>query len=184
MPLSKPTRRQHLHTREIVCRGYKRDDGLWDIEGMLTDTKTYAFDNVDRGVISAGEPMHGMAIRLTVDETLTVREIEAASDFTPFAVCPSIAGAYAALKGLRIGRGWREAVREKVGRVKGCTHLTDLLVGPLLTAAIHTVQAAREKLGHAGTDGKTRPPLLESCHAFATDSPVVKRRWPAFYTGD
>ena len=184
MPLSKPVRRQHLHTREIVCRGYKRDDGLWDIEATLADTKTYAFDNIDRGVISAGEPLHGMAIRLTVDEDLTVKEIEAASDFTPFSVCPAITGAYAALKGLRIGRGWREAVRERVGRVKGCTHLTDLLVGPLFTAAIHTVNAARERLSHAGADGNARPPLLESCHAFAPTSPVVKRRWPAFYTGN
>ncbi len=184
MPLSKPVRRQHLHTREIVCRGYKRDDGLWDIEAALADTKTYAFDNVDRGTISAGEPLHGMFIRLTVDETLTVREIEAASDFTPFAVCPSIVPAYAALKGLSLGAGWRRAVRERVGRVKGCTHLTDLLLGPLLTAAIHTVNAAREKLSDAGADGKTRPPLLETCHAFAPASPVVKRRWPAFYTGE
>ncbi|MEK7245542.1 MAG: DUF2889 domain-containing protein [Pseudomonadota bacterium] len=183
MPLSKPAPRQHLHTREIVCRGYKRDDGLWDIEALLTDTKTYAFDNIDRGVINAGEPLHGMAIRLTVDETLTVREIEAASDFTPFSVCPAITGAYASLKGIRMGRGWREAVRERVGRVKGCTHLTDLLIGPLLTAAIHTVQAAREKLSDAGADGQARPPLLETCHAFAPTSPVVKRRWPAFYTG-
>ena len=184
MPLSKPVRRQHLHTREIVCRGYKRDDGLWDIEGALTDTKTYAFDNVDRGEISAGEPLHGMFIRLTVDENLTVREIEAASDFTPFAVCPSVVSAYGSLKGLRLGAGWRKAVRERVGRVKGCTHLTDLLIGPLLTAAIHTVNAAREKLSHAGADGKSRPPLLETCHAFAPTSPVVKRRWPAFYVGD
>ena len=184
MPLSKPVRRQHLHTREIVCRGYKRDDGLWDIEAALTDTKTYVFDNVDRGHISAGEPMHGMFVRITVDDELTVKEIEAVSDFTPFTVCPSIVGAYATLKGLRIGRGWREAVRERVGRVKGCTHLTDLLVGPLLTAAIHTVNSARERLGHAGADGKARPPLLESCHAFAPTSPVVKRRWPEFYTGD
>jgi hypothetical protein len=184
MPLSKPVRRQHLHTREIVCRGYKRDDGLWDIEAGLTDTKTYAFDNIDRGVISAGEPLHGMFIRLTVDDSLTVMDIETVSDLTPFAVCPAAASAYASLKGLRMGRGWREAVRERVGGVKGCTHLTDLLVGPLLTATIHTVNAAREKLSHAGTDGKTRPPLLETCQAFATSSPVVKRRWPAFYTGD
>ncbi len=183
MPLSKPVRRQHLHTREIVCRGYKRDDGLWDIEAALTDTKTYAFDNIDRGTISAGEPLHGMFIRLTVDEDLTVREIEAASDFTPFTVCPVIAPAYTTLKGLRLGAGWRKAVRERLGRVKGCTHLTDLLIGPLLTATIHTVNAAREKLSQTGTDGKSRPPLLETCHAFAPTSPVVKRRWPAFYTG-
>jgi hypothetical protein len=25
--------------------------------------------------------------------------------------------------------------------------------------------------------------FLNTCHAHATDSPEVKRRWPAFYTG-
>ena len=70
MPLSRPAPRKHIHTREIRCRGYHRKDGLWDIEAFLVDTKTYGFDNVDRGRIDAGEPIHGMWIRLTVDEDL------------------------------------------------------------------------------------------------------------------
>ena len=45
MPLSQAAPRQHIHTREIVCRGYLRDDGLWDIEGSICDVKTYSFDN-------------------------------------------------------------------------------------------------------------------------------------------
>ena len=33
MPLSEPTApRKHLHTRNGECRGYLRDDGLWEIE--------------------------------------------------------------------------------------------------------------------------------------------------------
>jgi hypothetical protein len=28
-----------------------------------------------------------------------------------------------------------------------------------------------------------RPPLLDTCHAFASDGEVVKRNWPDFYTG-
>jgi len=37
MPLSPPVGRQHLHTRRVVCQGFFRDDGLWDIEGRITD---------------------------------------------------------------------------------------------------------------------------------------------------
>ncbi len=37
MPLSPPIGRQHLHTRRVVCQGFFRDDGLWDIEGRITD---------------------------------------------------------------------------------------------------------------------------------------------------
>lgn len=41
MPLSPPEPREHIHSRDIILRGYRREDGLWDIEAHLTDTKTY-----------------------------------------------------------------------------------------------------------------------------------------------
>ena len=41
MPLSTSAPRQLMHNRAIECRGYQREDGLWDIEGHLVDTKTY-----------------------------------------------------------------------------------------------------------------------------------------------
>ena len=135
MPLSQSVRRQHLHTREILCRGFKREDGLWDIEARLTDCKTYSFDNIDRGIVSAGEPIHDMAVRLTVDDALVVKDIEVASDRSPFTICGGATAGYRALVGLAIGRGWKKAVIGRVGAVKGCTHITDLIVGPLAVAA-------------------------------------------------
>ena len=43
MPLSPPQERELLHSRDIVLRGYRRADGLYDIEAQLTDTKSYGF---------------------------------------------------------------------------------------------------------------------------------------------
>ena len=40
MPLSPPVSRSPVHTRRIECRSYRRDDGLFDIEGHLTDRKS------------------------------------------------------------------------------------------------------------------------------------------------
>ena len=51
MPLSDPAPRQLLHLRDIELRGFQRDDGLFDIEARLTDTKSYAFANIDRGEV-------------------------------------------------------------------------------------------------------------------------------------
>ena len=73
MPLSPPPERELLHSRDIVLRGYRRADGLYDIEAQLTDTKSYGSANRDRGYIHAGEPIHGMWLRLTVDERATYR---------------------------------------------------------------------------------------------------------------
>ena len=66
MPLSPPAERELLHTRAIEINGYRRADGQFDIEARLTDTKTYAFGNQDRGTIEPGTPLHGMLARMTV----------------------------------------------------------------------------------------------------------------------
>ncbi len=54
MPLSPPAPREPIHPRHVVCSGFRRADGLWDIEGHLTDVKSYDFDSRSRGTVAAG----------------------------------------------------------------------------------------------------------------------------------
>jgi hypothetical protein len=182
MPLTRPAPRDHIHTRDIRCRGFRRHDGLWDIEGFLEDTKTYSFNNQDRGGIASGEPIHAMQIRLTLDDNLTIKAAEAATDAGPFHICGAIAPVFAALVGERIEPGWRKTVLDKMGSVLGCTHLTDLLLGPVTATAMQTISAARTERESRKAAG--RPSLIDSCHAFASDGPIVQRQWPDLYTGD
>ena len=77
MPLSSPAAREHIHNRTVECRGYRREDGLWDIEGRLVDVKTYTFHNNERGDVPPGEPVHEMWIRLTVDDDMKIHGVEA-----------------------------------------------------------------------------------------------------------
>lgn len=178
MPLSRPASRDHIHTREIRCRGFRRSDGLWDIEGSLEDSKTYSFDNRDRDGIRAGEPIHRMAIRLTIDEDMVVRAAEASTDAGPFSICGDVTPVFRSLEGLSIGPGWRKAVLARMGASAGCTHLTELLLGPMTTTAMQTLRAARRQ--RTSVDGGQRPAIIDSCHALRADGPVVAREWPAF----
>jgi hypothetical protein len=186
MPLSAPAPREHIHTRRIDCRGYRRADGLWDIEAHLTDVKTYSFDNDWRGKLEPGTPVHDMCLRLRVDDDLVVRAVEAAIDASPFEVCPGVAPNYQCLVGLSIRPGFMTKARQLLGGTQGCTHLLELL-GPLATTAFQTIFPYRNRLKKDGqaraAHPAKRPRLLETCHAFATDSPVVKRYWPDFYRG-
>jgi hypothetical protein len=183
MPLSPPAPREPLHTRRIECRGYRREDGLWDIEGHLVDTKAYAFTNRHRGEIRPGMALHEMWIRLTLDDHMTVRQVEAVTDAGPFSICGEIAPAFRKLEGLTIGRGWTKKVRDLLGGTAGCTHLVELL-GPVATTAFQTMFSERERQRRASTTGaKTKPRPLDSCHALRSDGPVVKEQWPEFYTG-
>ncbi|MBI4185362.1 MAG: DUF2889 domain-containing protein [Proteobacteria bacterium] len=185
MPLSPPTRRQHWHLRQVECRGYARDDGLYDVEAHLVDSKTYDFDSHDRGRVAAGEPVHDMWLRLTVDDGFRIRDAEAVTDAGPYRLCAEVGPNFARLKGLTIGPGFHRKVRELLGGVEGCTHLVELL-GPLATTAFQTL--VRTRMARDGRDDPgfkhDRPPAaLNSCHAYRTDREVVKRLWPAFYTG-
>jgi hypothetical protein len=180
MPLSKPVAREHLHTRTITCKGYQREDGLFDIEGHITDVKTSPVPNEWRGELKPGDPIHEMWIRLTIDIDFLVHEAEAVSDNTPFEICPAAAANFAALKGLRIGAGWNKAVKQRIGRTESCTHIAEL-AGVLGTVAFQTLWPVRLKQKKGDPDAK--PPLLDTCHAFRSEGPVVKRFFPKHYTG-
>jgi hypothetical protein len=180
MPLTPPVPgRRHLHTRQLTMQGFQRPDGLFDIEGQLTDTKPYAFDNFDRGRVEAGEPLHGMWIRLTVDEDMVIRACEAVSDFTPYAICPAVTANFRRLEGVTIGPGFARAVKERLGGVEGCTHLREMLA-QMATVAFQTLQPVRRRTREAEADDPSRPAIIGTCHAYAPDSPVVQRQWPAF----
>lgn len=182
MPLSNPEPREKIHTRSIVLNGYHREDGLWDIEAHMTDIKSYDIENQWRDGIKAGEPIHEMWVRLTVDETFLVRDVEAVTDNSPFEMCPAITGAYKELIGIRIGRGWRRAINEKVRGKYGCTHITELLA-PLATVSFQTLMGNIQN--NANSNKKTadhaKPMVLNSCHAWAEDSEVVKMHLPEYY---
>jgi len=180
MSMSKAEPRRHIHTRAIRCDAYQRDDGLWDIEGIITDTKSYSFDNLDRGGVAAGEAVHQMRVRLTIDDELVVQSAEAVTEAAPFNMCGNIAPDYSKLAGLKIGPGWRKNVMSRLGRTHGCTHISDLVLGPLPVTAFQAVIPARRMRENEVGDG-ARPSTLDTCHALASTSPVVKRRWPEFY---
>ena len=182
-----------LHKRDFAFEGYLRTDGRYEIEGRMTDRKTYAFPNDFRGEIQADEPLHDMRIRVTIDGDFHVLEVEAETAAAPFGVCPAITSAFAALKGARIGRGWSALLKEKFGGVAGCTHHVELL-RTLATVAFQTVygeqqRQRRETPGPPGGDlaartaegKKKRPAFIDTCHALAADGEVVKQSWPDFY---
>jgi hypothetical protein len=166
MPLPPPVAREPIHNRTITCQGYRRADGLWDIEGRLVDTKSYAFANTWRSEVLPGEPIHEMLVRLTVDNDFVVVAVETASDNTPHQACGDILPNFQRLVGLRIGPGWSRRIKELTGGVQGCAHHVEL-IGVLATVAFQTIGPllARERK-ESGQDEKVAaaPFLLNSCH--------------------
>lgn len=175
MPLSPPAARTHLHTRDVVYRGFRRDDGLWDVEAELRDTKTQRLVAPGERCWEPGEPIHGMTIRLTVDGSAVVRAIEVAMDHVPHGPCPEAAAPMQRMVGSSMARGWRRAIDEHLGGVQGCAHLRELLFN-MATAAFQTMVPDA-----ADPPSDQPPPYLGKCLTWDFDGPTVERIYPMFY---
>jgi hypothetical protein len=190
--LSTPMPREAQHFRDYQFAGYRRADGLFDIEGRMTDRKSYSFPSEWRGRIQEGEPIHDMRIRLTLDEGFVIHDVECVTAAGPYEICPAITPAFAALKGERVGRGWSRTLREKFGGRNGCVHHVEMLRA-MATVAFQTLygwqERRRRETGATQKDGPPaaeaapgrRPGFIDSCHALASDGEVVRTHYPQFY---
>ena len=176
MPLSSPAPRTARHVRRVTYQGYEREDGLWDIEGELHDSKPQDLPSLryPDGVRRAGEPIHHLWLRVTVDRDLVVRAIESAMDAHPLAGCTQAQCALQTMVGCSMARGWRQSIQTHLGGVAGCTHLRDLLFN-LATATFQTIHAAFQN------EGDEPPRHLGQCTGWDFSGQGVKEHYPQFY---
>lgn len=180
MPLPDTARRTEIHLRSIEMRGYRRDDGLYEIDGRVVDSRTQPITLVSGEVRAAGAAIHDMSVRLVVDEDLVVHDVVAVSDATPFPVCAEAVDAMRAIVGQRIKAGWSAMVKSRLGGARGCTHLMELLI-PMATAAYQTLSSVRLARPDE-VDARGRPTKIDSCYAYAAHRDLVRWRWPRYHT--
>jgi hypothetical protein len=178
MPLPPAAPRQRLHERTARYEGYARDDGLFDIDAYLTDVKDHA-QTLLSGTRAAGDPVHAMGVRLTIDRGFTIHAVEARMDAIPYpGGCNRIDAAYRTLVGANLLDGFRKRVIDAFGGVAGCTHMNELL-GYLPTAAVQTFAGLMKR----EDEGDTKPFQLDRCHALDTTGDTVRRYYPKWYRG-
>ena len=178
MPLSAPALRERLHVRAVVYEGFQRGDGLFDIEGHLTDVKDRDTTLLS-GVRRAGDAIHDMWVRVTIDRDCTIRDIEAKMDAVPYpGGCDTITPQYRTLIGTNLLHGFRKRLHDTLGHVRGCTHLTEMLHS-LPTAAVQTFAGLKRR----EDEGAHKPFQLDRCHALETSSETVRRYYPRWYRG-
>jgi hypothetical protein len=172
MPLSPPAPRAPIHKRAITCEGFRREDGLWDIEARLVDTKSYPFANTWRTRVMPGEPLHEMLVRLTLDESYTVVAVECATEHAPHGTCGAILPNFQRIVGQRVGGGWTKRVKALVGGAEGCAHHVELF-GLLGTVAFQTMGPLLAQEKAKSDNGKVPADvskfLINSCHIWAED---------------
>jgi hypothetical protein len=181
MPLPPASARKLVHTRIIDCRGYEREDGLFDVEGHLVDTKAFHWVRRESKIgLPAGEPVHDMWLRISVDLDMKIHHAVAVTDASPYRGCGSVTPNFSVLEGVTIRRGWTKDLRARIGGAAGCTHLWELL-GRVATVALQSTVTARDR--HKPVQAGQVPYQFNSCHMYTEDSAATLERWPHMYKG-
>ncbi|MGV3573044.1 MAG: DUF2889 domain-containing protein [Ramlibacter sp.] len=183
-----PVPRRPVHTRRLAFEGFLRDDGLWDLDCELSDTKAMAIEMRERGRLEPGDPVHLLRVRLTIDDQFTIHDVQTGVQAVPFGECHRAADApMRKLVGLTMGPGWRKTIEGAIGGVAGCTHLRELVFNAA-TAAFQMIPHYRElERGRSpnppGATGDKPPFYLGQCMTWSFEGPVVQRLMPRFYRG-
>ncbi|MDP2726911.1 MAG: DUF2889 domain-containing protein, partial [Dehalococcoidia bacterium] len=140
----------------------------------------------------------GLRIRTTLEETFFSAEVEVHVKMPSLEIAsvtgqmrrgitPQCSGALAILhkvEGERVSEGLTKRVDDLIGRADGCTHMTNLVLESCHAAAlgfrqVKMAEAEAQGLSHEDFYAewvRTRPKeLINSCVAFAEDSPLLAR---------
>jgi hypothetical protein len=158
---------------------YSRGNGLWEVDARIDDIRTEPVELVS-GSRPAGTPIHEMLLRLVVDERFNIVEAGAQTLAAPYpGACEAYGDAYARLVGLNLMQGFRQAARERLGGVLGCTHLTEL-AQVLPTAVVQAFAGVVfDTRGNAAES--TKPFQIDRCHALRSDATAVRLYYPRWY---
>lgn len=178
LPAAAPGR-QLKHRRTIDVQVFARGNGLWEVDARLTDVKTRDAQ-LGSGLRRAGEPIHEMLLRLVIDEQMNILEAGSETLWMPYiGECDSHGDAYRQLVGLNLRDGFRDAVRRRLGGVRGCTHITEM-TQVLPTAVIQAF--AGDVFRTTDNPDVDHPPFqLNRCHALRFDRNAVKAHYPRWY---
>jgi hypothetical protein len=180
MPLSAATVRREIHHRVIDMKAYEREDGLFDVEAHLVDSKPFAFKRAaSPEPISPGEALHDLWVRITMDGDCVVRRIDASSDVTPHSICKGAESSLELMVGERIASGWSSRVKQRLRGSVSCTHLMEMLI-PLATTALQGLMGIRKGPARS-LDSDGVPRQLNSCYAYEVHRDVVKFLWPGHH---
>lgn len=176
LPPSDP-QRQLKHQRAIQVQAYARRDGLWEVDAWVRDSKTRPTGSAGHER-PAGEPIHDLHLRIVVDTAFNIVASGAESMAMPYpGHCDDHGARYEQLAGLNLMRGFKRAVRERLGGVRGCTHLTEL--ADVLPTAV--VQAFAGDVLKVHPDSDTQPFQIDRCHALASDGDAVRLHYPRWF---
>ena len=167
---------EKIHNRNIDISSYIVDDEHILISGEFKEK------NVIKVYESSGESIepnifHHMQIQLLVKVSeLKIMDIKAKIPGAPHDnICREMENSLDKIKGLNIAPGFTSKVKKIAGGIKGCVHLTTLLLS-MAPAALqgYWIFEARDKDISENSEFDIGEYLIDACWAWRKDGPLVK----------
>ena len=162
-----------VHVRQTEIKTYDLGAHQVLVEATLRDTRTPP---------PSGEPpegqmvlVHDLVARIYVQgPDLTIVAVEAEMPHIPRDMCREVLPDIQRLVGIKIISGYTQKVKDLIGDVKGCSHLTHLFIvlGP---AAVQGYWAAYGR--QPGARSLANPAVarvIDSCRVWRRDGPLVR----------
>jgi hypothetical protein len=160
-----------VHTREISIQTSDLGDHYILVEGSLIDHRYRLRQNE---ASEESELVHHMVIRLKVKGPgMLIEQAEASMPHHPRGECLEVPPWIRNLEGLGIVPGFIMKVKRVIGGIKGCAHLTSLVIA-MGECAIQGYWNAYEAEGWGmGLYERTIKKLKNTCHVWKEDGPYV-----------
>jgi hypothetical protein len=160
----------HIRTIRVDALETTADGGrpaVLRVHGILEDRRPRG---VPDWLQHDGDVIHHMEVTLTVTwPSLVIAAVEGVMRTFPHAgVCPDALPPLQSLVGVAVGRGFTRAVNERIGRERGCTHVTALILamGPVVR------QGAGAAFGFVNPGTGANPWFINSCQAWREGGPL------------
>ena len=161
-----------VHTRGISMRTSDLGDHSILVEGSLIDRRHPPRQNE---ADEESELVHHMVVRLKVKGPgMLIERAEATMPHHPREECPEVLPWTRNLEGLEIATGYSMKVKKVIGGVKGCAHLTSLIIAMGESAVQGYWAAYGAESQRKGRREQTIKKFINTCHLWKEDGPIIK----------
>jgi hypothetical protein len=166
---------EKIHVRNVEVSTYECEGEGIIVEGVLKDERLKQYYLLSGEVHPPGT-LHHMIIRMLVGDRLTIKKIEVEMPRTPHEDCVETRNSLKEIEGLNIAPGFSAKIKKITGGIKGCSHLTTLL----LVMAPAAVQGYWSNIARKPFSGKLSREsmekyLIDTCYTWRKDGPLMQK---------
>lgn len=180
MGLLENYKNEAVHKRDIKISTFECDKGGIIVEGELIDNRLRTdFSPADEK--RSTKTIHHMKIRMWIDgQPLKIKEIEAEMPGIPYKECAETCKSLDRIKGMSIVTGFTMKVKDILGGINGCAHLTALLIA-MAPAAIQGYWShySRNLMNEKDSSDSMRKFLVDTCWVWRKEGALFNNFFPS-----